>query len=412
MGPIKLTLAVALAVLIVGTIGASGASALESEWALEGEGLAELKLKEEKVGGAGGAVSLAVPGLGATVKCLESSESGKALEGGSGEITATLTKCEVVKLTACKVSEPLVMEAKASLIEAGGYFYGKLEALKAEKPLMTVVIKGAECALPEENKVTGKVAAAISLAEKKEQPVTFSEATSKKVNEGLKAEGEAELSLSFGKQAASLSGEFLISLKGANSGKEFALAPRTKLCKVAPMVNDRCPALKNYAAGTTLTFTNNVEFKFVYGALEPACKIAFLKGTTAAAIGSPLLNGTLTTVEFEECGGGCSAKALSTPWKVQFDATGVGDGLLVVRRATFKLFCAGKTCVYSGHSLSFAVAGETPSANFSSPPQPLIMEAEGSEPTCPGTALWEGVIAVGGELNFNVGMPAPLWVTS
>jgi hypothetical protein len=411
MRSIKLMLAAVLALLAMGVVGASCASALESEWAIEGEGLAELKLKEEKTGG-GGAISISVPGLGTTVKCLESSESGKALEGGSAEIVASLTKCEVVKLTACKVTEPVTMEAKAVLIEAGGYFYAKLEALKAEKPLMTVFVKGKECSLAEENKVTGKVAATVSTEETKEQPLVFSEATSKKVNEGLKAEGEAELSLSFGKQAASLSGQLLLSLKGANVGKEFMLAPRTKLCKEAPMANDRCPATKNYAAGTTLTFTNNAEFKFVFEALEPACKIGFLKGTTSAAIGSPMLNGSLSTVEFEECGGGCSAKALKMPWKVQFDATGAGDGNLILRRAFFKLFCGGKTCVYSGHFLSFAIFGATPSANFNSPPQPLIKEEEGSEPTCPGFALWEGVIAVGGELTFNVAAPAPMWVTS
>ncbi len=401
-------------VLGIATLGAHAASAqaLEAQWTIAGESLAELTLKEEKVSSAGEkSMSLSIPGLKATVECKKASTSGKIFESGTDELTTTYTSCEVVKNAACKVSEPMVMETKFKVIEVGGQYYDELEALKEGKPLTTVLITGKECTLPAESKLTGAVVADTPPEEAKEEPLLFSEAISNTVNKALKEESKAELKLSFGTQAAYLSGESIEALSGANAGKEWDLVVRTKLC---PNNENACAAGTNYGSGTVLKFENaevNVLFRYSLSGVEKevSCNVSKMEGKTTFGVGSPLLNGIFTTLTFQECAGGvCSVTAATSAYKIQFGTTGLGDGLMTMRFPQFKVVCFGKTCVYGAWILRFSVEGG-PFAYAYAPRLPIGKET--GDAACSAFGTMEGVGTINKELKYRFLAPSGMYLT-
>lgn len=390
----------------------AGAAHAEGEWLVEGQTLAELERKEEKLTVANGSFTLAVPGT-ATISCSEGSASGKVFEGGGDEITTSFSKCEVVKQAACKVSEPLTMEAKTTPLHAGSSYYEKLEALKEGKPLMTAVIKGKECTLPEESKVEGSVAGEVSLSEQEKQPLSFSEATTKAVNTALKEEEKAELKLSFGKQTAYLAMKPVLSLAGEGAGAEWQRAENTKLCEVSKAT---CPAGKNYASGTTVTAVNQLEPRFVYeisgNTISVACNVSKLAGTTSAAVGAPL-PGSFTAFEFLQCAGGaCPVEALNTPYAFNFEVSGPGSGNMIVLNPAFEITCSGKKCVYGVANVQFSfVGGQVGSPPWSARGPKELAARWGSDAACSNTAWWEGVVGAGGKLEYRWTSPLAMYLT-
>jgi hypothetical protein len=408
-------LAVAICLVVFAAVGIARA---EGEWEVAGRTLAELKLKEEKLTVANKSLTLSVPGIGVTISCGEGSASGKLFEGGGDELATSFSKCEVAKLAACKVTEPVTMEAKTVPLAAGGSFYEKLEALKAEKPLMTVFVKGKECSLAEENKVEGAIAGEVTLTEQKEQPLSFSEALSKTVNEKLKADGKAELKLSFGKQTAYLGMKPVLSLAGANSGAEWQRAENTRLCdSEAEIAQDRCPAGKDLPSGTTLKAVNRTEPRFFYevsgNPVSVPCNVSKLTGTTSAAVGAPL-PGTFSAFEFLQCASGaCPVAAVGTPFQFHLEVSGPGSGNLTIASPSFKIVCASKTCVYGAADIQFSFVGGPiiPPAWSARGPKQLSSQM-GSDMACSATGWLEGVVGAGGLLEYRWTEPLPVFLTN
>lgn len=405
--------AVLASLLVVAAFGAATAQA--SEWSIQGKTLAELKLKEEKISGSGGTTTFSVPSLSTTIKCLETKHSGKIFEGGGDEIVTTLSKCEVVKVPTCKVTEPVTIEAKTQIIAAAGVHYAVIEALKEGKPLTTISLTGAECALPLKNEVKGSVAASISLEEVKEEPLKFSEELSTKVNSALKAEGKAELKLTYGTKPASLSGEAKLSLSGAHAGELWQDVVPALLCKKNEPL---CEVGESYGIPTTLKLEVETATKFVFGALEPSCTASVFEGTTTNA--GPPLRGTFTTVNFTECVGGlCPVRVIGgTPFSFELFTNDNGNGSMTVNgngggNITFEVVCGGLTCQYrTGAAFGFGLfggAGATPARIFRAAPVNLTLVAGAG---CAGTAKWEGVAATGGAIRYNFALPNPMYMSS
>ncbi len=359
-------------------------------------------------------MSIFVPGLKTTLECKKGEASGKILEGGKDEITTKFTTCEIVKTPTCKVSEPLTVSTKFKMIEAGESYYPDFEALKEGSPLATIVLTGKECTLPAESKLTGAVAAEILLEEEAEQEkLKFSEAISSAANKSLKEGSEAELKLLFGKETASVSGEFVPPIR-EQAKRPWRPAVFTRLCSER---EPRCPEFVNppviYDTGTEIEIENVVQNKFVYkvgaNTKEPICNTSFLHGPTTSAGAAPL-RAEFLVVGFFECGGGaCTVEAGATPFPIRFEATGMGRGTMTILKPSFQITCEGVACVYQASRMIFKVLpGVAP--ELESGPQPMVKTA-GSAETCSATAKWEGIAMVGGKLWYEIA-PKPLYVTS
>jgi hypothetical protein len=411
-GRARWALLVLATVLALGALASSEAGAAKSEWAIEGQTMAELKAKEEAILGTGKSASILVPGLESTITCLEGKLSGKIFEGGTDEFTTSLSKCEVVKRPTCKVTEPISVKAKTELLQTGGYYYFKLLAASGGSPLATITITGKECPLPESSKLEGTAVAEVPLEDAVDQSFKFSEEITKKVNESLKAEKEPEIALTFGKQAAKVSGEFVPPRMIAPMPRWRRIAP-TKLCtEKVP----RCPPEATLPAGTAIETSNLSKSKFVYKIgeplFEPICNVSNLDGTITAETGAPL-PGSFTALSFMECGGGaCPVTAIVTPWRVSFEATGNGNGTLEMRGPSFKIVCGGKTCRYGASRMTFKALGGNAMAPpiFESGPQALT-KLEASDAECAITGKWEGVIEVSGIIRYQFEAPTTFYLT-
>ncbi len=415
MRAVRLLLASALGVLAIVALSAATASAaaIESEWMIEGETLSEMEASEESISLSGGPLSIIVPGKW-TVECKKASNSDAIFKGGTDKLVISLTECSVLSLPACKVSEPVVLEAKATLIQVGESRYYKVEPLSAEKPFGTLTIKGAECTLPEKSEVKGSVAAEPSLEAQVKQPLTFSEAISKAANEGLKAESEAELELKVGSLSAKLSGELTMALSGANSGLEWTDTGFTRLCTTrVPM----CMGGQIIGKGTTIKAETEAATKFKYekmnNPVSATCTTSKLEGLTSTSGGAPLV-GLFTTVAFT-CNGGCTVgmKAATMPLVVSFVAEANGDGSVALRGtggfAEFEVVCNGITCVYGRRALSFLFIGGMPGKLLHGLVGMPLTSRTGSSGECSANATWEGSTAV--DIKYKFTTPGTMFLT-
>jgi hypothetical protein len=396
------------ALVVLGGVLAASALALQSEWSIEAETFAERKLKEEKVTLSGGPVTLSVPGKGLTIKCESTEGSGKYFEGGSDELKVTLGKCKVVEPVSCKVSETISLEAKTVQIMAGNAFYDKLVPLTEGKAFGSITLTGEKCVFAEKNELAGAVAATISSEEAVKLPLGFSESTTKLVNEGLKAAGEAELALTFAKTTALVSGEVLTQLAGGNAGRQMREEPFTKLCESATIgLNNSCPG-KIVASGGAINMTKIGSMKFEYGTTTITCAESKLEGNTLSAGAAPLPV-DLSVIAFNNCNSGaCTVKALGTPSRVFFRTIFGGNGTLTVRTTTLETVCGGITCKFSKDRLRFAVAGGA-TAKLESAPQSLGTVA--GPMGCGGSVTWKGS-GTGGDIEYEFLAPKPLLVTA
>jgi hypothetical protein len=415
MKAFKVALASMLAIAAMSAIATAGAQAAESEWMIGTQTLAELSLSEEQISLSGGPVSLSVPSKGITVECKTAEKSDKIIKGGSEELTMSLTKCEVVKLTACKVSEPLVLESKSSFVLAGGLAYQKMEALKEGKPLATVVLTGKECALAEHTEVTGSVVGEISLEEHVKQPLKFSEKISKTANAALKEEAQPELALLFGKQAAFLSGELSSALSGKNIGMEFQDVPITRLCKTNPPPNNVCGG-GVWGINEPLKMEQAEKMKFTLpGGTSFVCDESKFAGTVSQNAGDPLL-ASFTSASFTTCktagNVACSVMPEGLPYTVQLKAitnAPANMGIMKILNPKFKAGCTGGAmCLFEGIFIVFKITGGAP-AKIARDPTSLVNLAG----ACIGTLTWEGV-AASKEIEYKFtapGTPPEMWVS-
>jgi hypothetical protein len=411
MRVIKLSLVCALGLLTMGVL-ATSSQALTAGWAIKGQSLSELKLTEEKISLAGGPITLSVPSKGLTLKCSTVEGSGKIFENGSDEATAKLSKCEASKT--CKVTEPLTLEIKSELIQAGGSFtYDKVQALKEGKPLAGITFTG-ECPLPEKSEVTGSVAAQASLEGHAKQSLKFSESISNTVNAGLKEEGKAELGLSLGKSPAILSGEVITQLTGAKAGEEFWRLPYTALCKSLPADGAACPKAERIAAGATFKAEGEVSMQFedAFAPLNMTCTAASSKltGTTSAALsgfGAPL-PASVSKLEFTSCKEGALTCKVSTgglPYGAWFTVANVdGEGFFGLSATALTVSCA-KFCIYKAGTYSMLFGSGMPATIFMAP---IGLAAQtGSDMSC-SAATWRERSGSG---RSNSNSPNPILCT-
>jgi hypothetical protein len=204
---ISLFLAISLSALVVASAFASTAQA--SEWEIEGATLSELELKEEKISGSGGPITLSVPSLGIQVKCLKATATGTIFSGGTDQLSTSLAECATEMkekvIPACKVTEPVVAKTKSQPINVKGSFFDKFEA--EGKGAIATLFFPEICALAETSNLLGSFAAKVPLGEQVERQ--------------LELTAGAETALKFGANAASLAGSLSLKLSGAKAGKEW-----------------------------------------------------------------------------------------------------------------------------------------------------------------------------------------------
>jgi len=179
-----------------------------------------------------------------------------------------------------------------------------------------------------------------------------------------------------------------------------------------------CTPANTLGTGTALKaeFEAESKFAFTYGGVkkEPACKFSKLEGKTTAA-GKPIV-GEVTTLKFETCAG-CTVEALHTPYKLEIDRTGEGNGNGWLRVSsngsgppTFLIQCTlTEKCTYETPSIEFGLTGAE------APAIPKLassaVELTGSSALCSTSATWEGVGGVS-EVKYKFLAPVSLFVRS
>jgi hypothetical protein len=407
MGRIKSVAALALGALALCAIGAASAQAITSEWMIEGAKLSSIGSKETiKI--TGGTVSIAVPALAVTIECKSSSGSGTLFSGGTDEISLSLSACEAPKAKTCKIS-PFTIKAKSELISTGGATYAKLLPSSGES-FATIPIAG--CALPEAAQLKGAFAAQTSLSLQKVQPLTFSEAITKTVNESLAKEKASELKLTYGVNTAYIGGEIKRELSGAKAGLAWQQARFTLLCEKKPEAGQTvCPALQYWPKETALIAERvpSVTMKFKLGVAEPTCSSAKIEGKTNSDGAAPL-EGTLTAVAFT-CNSNCAVTKLAgNRFIFLTDGTQSGQGSFQMPGLEFKFVCGADTCIY-WMTLVDILVGVGSETIFYGGPEDMVRQA-GSAGTCLVTGRWEGEngLFVGG-FEYKLGTPEPTFVT-
>jgi hypothetical protein len=379
------------------------AQAAEQVWMINGESMPAISLKEESLS-LSGALNVLVPGK-FTVECKVVEGAGKIFESGTDELKAKLTKCEVAKAPGCKISEPVSMEVTFGPIPVGSSYYDKVVPLKEGGSLMTLKL-GKECEFGEEITVKGSVAAEMSLEAKEKQPLTFSEAITKEVNEGLKLQSEAELSLKAGESTAYLSGELLLALSGeAHQGQQMLQAPVTRLCST---LTNPCQNILGFNQNVKIEHEGNV--KFTYEAPAGAVKEVIcggwkMEGTlirnslpNAGPVEGNNITGAFAANGCTIGGNVCTVTMLGAPWRINLRATqpAAGRGLVTVIDVGFKFVCGGKTCGYEAvPQLSFYEWGTPGKAKQT--PFNIVRAGAVSDADCSIIAVWE---AVGGAGDF------------
>jgi len=424
MKTIKMILAGLLAALTLCTLAVGSAQAASLGWSIEGETFAELELEEEEVSVAGESLVLSISEPEATISCEKVEGSGSLIATASSKVTVELGEC-AVEPAGCTVKS-ITLKVKIEPVEIGSYFYYKVESLEEGKPLATISASGKECILPEKGEITGTAAAEAQADDFAEHPVTFSGEISEKANEELEAEEKSAFSLMYGKQAATLSGEFTLALSGANTSQGFQIFDGTGyLCTAA----ERECAAGNMIVLPSLKAENEVETEFSYGNLIAKCAVSKLEGSvTAPAAGViSIIRGTFTAVTFNTCGANCGVTAVNNgnqisgtnPLNFQIKPNtplGSGAGLIRLLNLNVKIVCNTKTCNYEIPMTiqpridPFYIIGGTP-AKFSSNGIPMKLIALGSDAACANTGSWRGVNMPGLVNRFKITEPATLYVT-
>lgn len=428
----RAVLAWVLAMLVCG-VGATAAQALTHDWAIptevehegdkasEDETFAELGLSEAGIsigGGKGKAFKFSVPGLKSTIECKTVEGTGSLVAEGTDSLKASLSSCQVVENKNCKVTEPIAFSAKTEMVLVEKYFYYKMVPLTEGKPFATVQLTGVTCTLPKESNVNGAVASEISSVELVEQPLTMSEAISKKVNEGLAKESKSEYKLEFGKQAASIDAQLELKLTGEYGGRPWYDEPVPVLCETPN--TSICPAGKAYPRDTTVKIVSEADSRFIYKLVisgneipqEAVCKTVTFEGKTALLTDFRRLLGAASTATYEECGG-CSVTRAIIPDFIFTSTTPLapGNGYLALNWMEVRIVCQGKICEYKLTPPIFNLTGGDPAKAERTTAVAMTRVDEFSEEgVCSATGTWQGVNGVGNALKFKLAAPKPVYL--
>ena len=197
------------AILVVLAFSAFAASAVQAkEWRIGSSSMTKLGLTEEATAGTGSGLTITSTALGTPLKftCAETS-SGKAIRGGTGETTLSLSGCAVSEPANCTAA-PFTLNAKTELVTIGGVNYEKFLP-KEGTTFGNVTLSN--CAQAETYAVRGSFAGKAEAGGKLllEQPVELSKAAAEAVGTSLTLGGKA---------ATATAGTLKQSLNGAKKG--------------------------------------------------------------------------------------------------------------------------------------------------------------------------------------------------
>lgn len=397
-----------IAALAIAAVAAADAMAFETEWMLEDKSLSELKVEKVGVAFSGGAFSILVPSKKITLECKKVEGTGTLLKGAGDTLSLTLGECKTT--SGCKVSAPITLKAKTTLIQvAGEMYYERLEPQETGQPLATFKYISEGCALPLESKLTGNVAAEPLSDESIEQGLNFSETISVTANKELKEEKATELSLKVNEAEAFLSGK----LKMITSG-EFATQQAARnmfhgyLCTAKQGV---CVGLARIGPPATLKMEAETEALFTFGAFSTTCTTSKWEGATTAGI--PNIIGNFSVATFTGCTGSCSVSVVNTPPEFRIHPITPersGNGRINLWNWQLSFICGATTCVFKlktePPNPPFYIQGGGP-AKFSSPPIGMDWV---SGMGCPGTGTWKST-GGGGVIFYKFTTPNPVFVT-
>lgn len=190
-------------------------------------------------------------------------------------------------------------------------------------------------------------------------------------------------------------------------GVFLAVRKPTKLCSKSLA---QCPGGETYAAGNVvgaLKAGTSTRFAFSWEGLprEPKCQLSSFNGTTAAASGTPLL-GTLTGFGFAECDATCAMGAKNLDYRMEFRATGGGDGTLTLVSSgkgepEIEINCPPVLCRYEWQFWRLDVKGGNPAELAVN--EKLARDATSSK-ECGNVMTWTG--------TYTFTEPKPLYVTN
>lgn len=186
------------------------------EWSIKGKGLEELKVKSESLEISGSLVLLTTA-FKLTLVCESVEAEGFSISpSGRAKVAFESGNCFLSGNLNCTV-EPFSLQAEAEIVERSG---GEYLALGPSAELATIFLGGPKCVLPEENVLSGSIAAELESGESATRSLLFSESAAKAVGTTLFFAGEN----------ATLGGELTASLSGAHAGESWGfLAPTTGL---------------------------------------------------------------------------------------------------------------------------------------------------------------------------------------
>lgn len=112
-----------LSILVMGAWGTGVAQAVKSEWMIENKRCPTYLSKNRLPRPPVARFAILVPALNTSIECAKVEGEGTILKGGSDELKLMLGSCKVAEMPFCKITEPVKLEAKTELIEAGEVIY-------------------------------------------------------------------------------------------------------------------------------------------------------------------------------------------------------------------------------------------------------------------------------------------------
>lgn len=157
--------------------------------------------------------------------------------------------------------------------------------------------------------------------------------------------------------------------------KEFFVAdyaPTTQLCKkneTPCSPGEAYPSAVSFAAGLEAGTKAKLRLFITEGGEEAEyvvpCESSSLAGTVEN--GPLAMIGKMTSLSFGECGPTCSVKALKIPYTAKVEATGSGNGNILLSEGAgggpprIRVLCIGAyKCTYESPSLSHSISGGSP----------------------------------------------------
>jgi hypothetical protein len=403
--PTRIAPLIALTMVVLGLLAAANAQASTTEWAVQGNTFEALSIEKETISLGSGPLTLSVPAKELVLECPTVEGTGTVKKGGTDEVTLTLSKCTVVKLS-CKVVGSISLKFKSEGL-AGG-IYDNLEGL-TEKTFGTIKFEeGTGCPVALSNNLKGNVAAeAKTELESSKRKLIFSKAISEAANAALKAEKKSELSLLFGESAATLSGELFEKMTGAKAEQPLFRSYKSKLCEAEAA---DCAPTQTYQPTQVIKAKSLVANAFKFGGNTITCNEMTMDGEITNN-NTYAVTGKFPTVAFTGCTATCVVSPVGTPWSFYFASNGnkkdgrfgIGVPFVTIVCTTPAVNCKFRLGIKTLAFTEFEFFGGKP-GKFNSFPHGLEIDVG----TC-ATGTW-GSTGAGGIMKNEFPTPADLFI--